>query len=103
MSGFGFSSHALKQSLVDYAEELEAKEETSGLVYLRALRDRCLASIESDTGGADYVSTSVNGQTFSREISVSGVDLLAAVSDAIREVNGEAVKITYPTFRNIVH
>jgi hypothetical protein len=99
---FGFTSAAIKQALVDYGEELEDREVGTGVAYLRALRDRCLAKFNEGVQ-LEYVSTTVDGQTFQAEVKVTAADLLAAASDALREVSGEAVKLTYPQFCGIPH
>lgn len=99
---FGFNSSAITQALVEYAEEMEEVGVGTGVQYLKQLRDRALAQVTNNMG-MQYVSTTVDGQTFNAEVQVKAADLLSSASDALRIVKGEEVKITHPTFCNIQH
>ena len=93
-------SAGTKQALIDYADELESESEGSGISYLKALRAICLAKISAGSA-SEYVSSTVNGQSFAVSHSITAVDMLSMVSEALKEVRGEAAKLTYPTFSGI--
>lgn len=93
---------AISQALVDYAEELEELNSQSGLNYLKALRDRCLSQIQQGFE-RQYVSTTVDGQSFTAQVNLTAAELLPEVSAAIKTLRGEEVKMTIPHFYNIPH
>lgn len=93
---------ALAQTLSEYADELEEAAEGSGRTYLETLRGTCLVNL-SDGQLVTIVNTVVNGQTTTGQISLSTADVLDAAAAALRELKGNAVKFTVPTFGNIPH
>jgi hypothetical protein len=75
----------LAQALYDYALDLEEASEGTGVTYLEALRDKCLALV-GDGAVTTPTSGTVNGQTFSEAVSVPADKMLAEVGIALRYV-----------------
>lgn len=80
--------------LVAYAQELEDAAEGSGLAWLQARRDEALARINGG-GSADYISSTVNGQTFMGRITSTSEDWFDLTQLAILQITGKATKVTY--------
>jgi hypothetical protein len=93
---------SIQAALVDYAQELEEVSKNSGLEYLQGLREKCIAAIQNGSS-LEYISSTVNGNTFNAQVVLSSADMFVAVQAAIRELRGNAVKLTYATFSNIPH
>lgn len=95
-------SAAIAQALEEYAEELEEASEGTGVAYLVAIRDKCLAMLSKGEYSA-FVNTTVNGQTFSAQVQIGANDMFNEVSSALRQLKGRDVKITYGFVSNIPH
>ncbi len=89
-------------AFVSYANELEEAAAGAGLTWLKARRTEALATING-AGGSNIISTTVDGQTFTRTISTTAQDMFSVLQVAILQFNGDGVKITYPTFSGIPH
>lgn len=81
-------------ALVSYAEELETAAVGSGLAWLEGLRSAALARITGG-GSTEYISTTVNGQTFMGKITSTAEDWFEVLTLAIRQLNGTAIKVVY--------
>ncbi len=91
------------EALVAYAQDLDDEGDPGdGLTWLKAKRDEAVNKI---TGGSqfDYISTTVDGQTFTRKISATAQEWFEALQLAIRRVQGTAVRTVYAKFQNIPH
>lgn len=89
-------------SLVQYAEELEATSQGSGLQWLKSKRQQAIEQM--DAGGTyDYITTTIDGQSFSRRINATALEWFEVLQLAIQEVSGTRVKIAYSHFHNIPH
>jgi hypothetical protein len=89
-------------TLVAYAEELEDAETGSGRSWLVGRRAEALAKINGG-GSSDYISTTVNGQTFERRIEGTASDWFAVLTQAIKQLAGTSVKVTYARVTNPPH
>jgi hypothetical protein len=93
---------ALAQAMVEYAEELDEVTPGSGLTYLKTVRAAALAKIAAG-GGNEFIGSTVNGQTFSSQITLAANDMFEAMSEAIRNYRGETIRITYATVSGVPH
>lgn len=89
-------------TLVSYAEELEDAGTGDGLSWLVARRAEALARINGG-GSSEYISTTVNGQTFERRIEGTASDWFSVLTLAIKILNGTAAKVTYARTANPPH
>lgn len=89
-------------AFVDYANELEEATAGSGLTWLKAKRDEAVATI-TGTGASSYITTTVDGQTFTRTIELSAMDMFSLLQQAIRRFNTDQVRITYSEFSCVPH
>jgi hypothetical protein len=101
------TSHLEKGSIADalteYAFELEDANTGSGIAWLESLRQKAIVAINTNGALSTLISTSVNGQSFQREYQLTESELLIHVTQALRNVKGTQVKITYGHFSNIPH
>lgn len=97
------NTETVMQALVDYAEELDLEGvDGDGLTYLKTLRDTSLAKITSGEASS-FVSSTVNGQSFMSDLTISADMMFALVSRAIKEHRGELIRITYGVVIGIPH
>lgn len=91
------------QALVDYAQELETASVGTGLAWLQARRGEALAKLNGGGGAGAIISTTVDGQTFTRSQSgaASANEWFSALQMAIQRLNDGAAKIVYPRFGSI--
>lgn len=71
-----------------------------GAVWLRTLRDACLARIQN-AQMSTLISANVNGESFTKEIAIDPAAMLDQVNTALRELLGTEVRMTYSHFKNI--
>jgi hypothetical protein len=90
------------ESLVQYAEELEATSQGSGLLWLKTKRQQAIDQM--DAGGTyDYISTTIDGQSFSRRINATALEWFEVLQLAIQEMSGTRTKLVYSHFHSIPH
>ena len=86
--------HPVAQALALYAKELDLAAAGSGLTYLKQLRDKALAML-SKGNGQTFVSSTVNGQSFSASVDVTAADMFVYCQDAISEIVDPVPQMTY--------
>lgn len=89
-------------AFVDYAQELEDATPTAGLAWLKARRDEAVALITGH-GSSTYISTTVDGQTFTRTVELTALQMFALLQHAIRRFNTDEVRITFSEFSCVPH
>lgn len=115
------ASADITQALVDKAQETNylawggecdpnATDQTAalftspGAVWLRSLRDAALGKINGKTMTISALTNAnVNGESFTRAIAVDPADMLNQVNQALRELLGTEVRVTYSHFHGIPH
>jgi hypothetical protein len=89
-------------AFVDYALELDATTPGSGLTWLQTKRNEAVALI-SGTGASNYIQTTIDGQSFTRTVELSPMDMFSLLQDAIRRYNGDQSRMTFGDFDGIQH
>jgi hypothetical protein len=90
------------EAFVDYAQELEEETSGSGLAWLKAKRDEA-AELITGTGSSSYISTTVDGQTFTRTVHLTPLQMFSVLQSAIRHFNGSPARIIWSEFSDIPH
>lgn len=93
---------ALSQALYEFAEEMEDTTVGSGEAWLKGLRIKSLQKIEEGEAKS-IISATFGNQSTSEQVDVSAERMFVVVSEALRELKGEAISMTYPMFPAIPH
>lgn len=89
-------------AFVDYANELEATTAGSGLTWLRARRNEAVATLNG-AGSSSYIVTTIDGQSFTRTIELTALQMFSLLQQAIRRFNGDQTRIVFSEFSEIPH
>lgn len=89
-------------TFVDYANELEEAAEGSGLAWLKARRDEAVALI-TGKGSSTYIMTTIDGQSFTRSVELTALQMFSLLQQALRRFNRNQVRITFSEFSEIPH
>lgn len=90
------------ETLVSYATELEETTPGSGLAWLMARRAEALAKMNGGNS-SHIITTTVNGETYTRQLVASANEWLDALQAAIDDMRGLRTRISYGRFDCIPH
>jgi hypothetical protein len=89
-------------AFVDYALELDEAAAGSGLTWLKARRDEA-AELITGLGSSKFIQTTIDGQSFTRTVELTSMEMFSLLQDAIRVYNGNNSRLTFGDFDGIQH